>query len=200
MVLEGRNLAGIPIQVHATFALLLAWIALSHVLQGHGMMQAAGGLLLILSIFSCVVLHELSHALTARRFGIRTRDITLLPIGGVARLERMPEKPAQELLVALAGPIMSFAIAGALFGVLALRGGSIAAALRMPYVGRRSRRSGRRSRHSGKYRRDAHDGAGFAHVTPSLTVAEARLQPSSLPSPHRFAAAECAPVRTLLAQ
>jgi Zn-dependent protease len=120
------SIAGIPIQVHSTFALLLAWIALSHVLQGHGMMQIAGGLLLILSIFACVVLHELSHALVARHFGIRTREITLLPIGGVARLERMPEKPAQELRVALAGPLASFAIAGLLFFVLALLGGPIA--------------------------------------------------------------------------
>lgn len=115
-------LAGIPVYVHATFALLLAWIALSHVLQGHGIMQMAGGLLLVLSIFACIVLHELSHALTAKRFGIRTREITLLPIGGVARLERMPDKPGQELLVALAGPITSFAIAGALFGIVALLG------------------------------------------------------------------------------
>lgn len=115
-------LAGIPVYVHATFALLLAWIALSHVLQGHGIMQMAGGLLLVFSIFACIVLHELSHALTAKRFGIRTREITLLPIGGVARLERMPDKPAQELLVALAGPITSFAIAGALFAIVALLG------------------------------------------------------------------------------
>ena len=117
------TIAGIPIRVHATFALLLLWVASSHVLRGHGMQEVAGGLLLILSIFACVVLHELSHAVTAKRFEIRTRDITLLPIGGVARLERMPEKPSQELLVALAGPVMSLAIAGVLFGVLALFGG-----------------------------------------------------------------------------
>jgi Zn-dependent protease/predicted transcriptional regulator len=99
------------------------WVSLSHVLRGHGMQEAAAGLLLVLSIFACVVLHELSHAVTARRFGIRTRDITLLPIGGVARLEKMPEKPSQELVVALAGPAMSLAIAGVLFGILALLGG-----------------------------------------------------------------------------
>lgn len=114
------TLLGIPVRVHATFWLLLGWIAVSHVLQGHGARAISGGLLLILSLFACVVLHELSHALVARRFGIRTRDITLLPIGGVAHLEKMPEKPSQELLVALAGPVMSMAIAGALFGVLAL--------------------------------------------------------------------------------
>ncbi|HWO13903.1 MAG TPA: site-2 protease family protein [Polyangiaceae bacterium] len=114
------SLAGIPIRVHATFWLLLGWIALTHILQGHGARAIAAGLLLILSIFACVVLHELSHALVARRFGIGTLDITLLPIGGMARLEKMPEKPSQELLVALAGPVASLAIAAALFGTLEL--------------------------------------------------------------------------------
>ena len=117
------TLFGIPVRVHATFWLLLGWIAVSHVLQGHGAGAISGGLLLILSLFACVVLHELSHALVARRFGIGTRDITLLPIGGVAHLEKMPEKPSQELLVALAGPVMSLVIAGGLFGVLALLNG-----------------------------------------------------------------------------
>jgi len=111
---------GIPVRVHATFWLLLGFIAISHILQGHGVRAISGGLLLILSLFACVVLHELSHALVARRFGIGTRDIMLLPIGGVAHLEKMPEKPSQELLVPLAGPVMSLAIAGGLFGVLAL--------------------------------------------------------------------------------
>lgn len=120
------TIAGIPVRVHATFALLLGWVALTHVLQGQGIEQIASGLALILSIFACVVLHELSHALTARRFGIGTRDITLLPIGGVARLERMPEKPTQELLVAVAGPVMSFGIAAALFAIQALLGGPVA--------------------------------------------------------------------------
>lgn len=117
------TLLGIPVRVHASFWLLLAWIAFSHVLQGHGLSAIGSALLLILSIFACVVLHELSHALVARRFGIGTRDITLLPIGGVARLDKMPEKPSQELLVALAGPVMSMSIAAGLFGALALLDG-----------------------------------------------------------------------------
>lgn len=106
------SLAGISIYLHATFVLLLAWIAVSHISAGHGLAMAGQGLLLIASVFGVVVLHELGHALVARRFGIATRDITLYPIGGVARLERMPERPGQELLVAIAGPAVN--------GVLAL--------------------------------------------------------------------------------
>ncbi len=116
--------AGIDVYVHGTFLILLAWIALLYYSKG-GFAAAAWGLLFILLLFGIIVLHELGHALTARRFGIRTRDITLLPIGGMARLERMPENPVQELLVALAGPAVNVALALFLGLALAVLGGSV---------------------------------------------------------------------------
>lgn len=121
------TVAGIPIDVHITFALLLAWVALSHFMQGHGLATMTAGVLLVVSIFACVVLHELSHALVARRFGIRTRAITLLPIGGVAQLEHMPERPAEEFAVAVVGPAASLLIAAAIYAGLRLFGGPVGA-------------------------------------------------------------------------
>ncbi len=114
------KIAGISLYVHTTFWLLLGWIAVSQFLEKRSWTHAMGGVLFVTVLFSVVVLHELGHALMARRFGIRTRDITLLPIGGVARLERMPEDPKQELLVALAGPAVNVALAAVLFVLIVL--------------------------------------------------------------------------------
>src|SRR5687768_16488744 len=111
------RLFGSEIRMHVTFLLLLAWIAIAHYQQG-GTPAAVEGMLFILALFAFVIAHEFGHALAARRYGIRTPDITLLPIGGLARLERMPEKPAEELVVALAGPAVNVIIALVLFIVV----------------------------------------------------------------------------------
>lgn len=110
------RVTGIQIRVHLTFMLFLAWIGLSDGMEG-GWGEAGTGMALIVLVFGCILLHELGHAWAASYFGIRTPDITLLPIGGVARLERIPEKPFQEVVVALAGPLVSASLA-LLFGAV----------------------------------------------------------------------------------
>lgn len=105
------------LRVHLTFFLLLAWIAIAAWQKG-GAPAAWHSVLFIVLLFACVVLHEFGHILMARRFGIETPDVTLLPIGGVARMLRMPEKPGQELLVAIAGPMVNVVIAFLLIAFL----------------------------------------------------------------------------------
>ncbi|PYJ35015.1 MAG: site-2 protease family protein [Verrucomicrobia bacterium] len=110
------RVAGIQLRIHITFLLLIAWLAFGYYAQG-GSAVAASRVIFVLLLFLCVVLHEFGHAFAAKAFGINTPDITLLPIGGVARLERMPEEPVQELIIAVAGPLVNVVIALGLFVV-----------------------------------------------------------------------------------
>ena len=111
------SVAGTEVRIHLTFLLFVAWIGFSYY-QVEGLPGAVQGVLFILSLFACVLLHEFGHAFAARGFGIATPDITLLPIGGVARLTRIPDKPWQELVVAIAGPLVNVVIAAALIFVV----------------------------------------------------------------------------------
>lgn len=110
--LKVARIAGINVYVHVTFLIIVAWFAFQYYVSHHQSVWAAlYGAGLISSVFGVVVLHELGHALAARMFGVRTRDITLYLIGGVARLERMPEDPKQEFTIAVAGPAVNVVLA-----------------------------------------------------------------------------------------
>jgi Zn-dependent protease len=111
---------GIPVYLHFTFLLMLGFLALANGLAQGSAVAAVSGAAFFAMIFVCVLLHEFGHALMARRYGVGTKDITLLPIGGVARLERMPEQPAQEFWIAVAGPAVNVVIAAVLAAWLAL--------------------------------------------------------------------------------
>src|ERR1700730_13781971 len=115
------RIAGIQLRVHVTFLLLIAWLGFGYYSAG-GSAVAIARIIFILLLFVCVVLHEFGHALAAKMYGINTPDITLLPIGGVARLERIPEEPKQELVIAIAGPLVNVVIALCLFAFVGLRG------------------------------------------------------------------------------
>jgi Zn-dependent protease/predicted transcriptional regulator len=108
------KVSGIKISVHWTFMILIIWIVLSDIRSGLDFAEILWSVGFVLTIFLCVVLHELGHAIAAQRYKIKTRDITILPIGGVAQLESIPEKPKEELVVALAGPLVNVVIATAL--------------------------------------------------------------------------------------
>ena len=108
------RIAGTEVKVHVTFLMLLGWIAYD-AWAAAGPAAAVGYTLFFVAFFLCILLHEFGHITMARRFGVRTPDVILLPIGGVARLERIPEAPRQELLIALAGPAVTVAIISVLF-------------------------------------------------------------------------------------
>ena len=108
---------GTAVKIHVTFLLLLAWIGFSAWQQG-GPAAARDSLVFIILIFVCVVLHEFGHILVARRYGVQAQEVTLLPIGGVASMQALPEKPSQEFAIAIAGPAVNFAIALVLLAAL----------------------------------------------------------------------------------
>ncbi len=120
-VLRLGSVSGIKIEVHWTFTLLLIWVAFLEIQKGSELNRILLNEALIVVLFVCVILHELGHVLTAKKFGVKTKNILLLPIGGVATLEKMPEKPAQELWIALAGPAVNVVIAMLLFFIVPVR-------------------------------------------------------------------------------
>jgi Zn-dependent protease/CBS domain-containing protein len=113
------TIAGTVVRIHMTFLLFLVWIGAAQWRVG-GREAALEGVLFIVLIFACVLAHEFGHIFAARRYGIRTPEVTLWPIGGVASLERIPEKPSEELVVALAGPAVNVVIAALLLLFLGL--------------------------------------------------------------------------------
>jgi Zn-dependent protease/predicted transcriptional regulator len=125
---KAGRIAGVELRVHATFLILLAWAALAAYRESGSAEGAVRGVVLTLALFASVVLHELGHALTARHYGVQTRDITLLPIGGVASLSHIPKEPRQELLISLAGPAVTLGIIVVLSTALRLLGISAVAA------------------------------------------------------------------------
>jgi len=112
------RISGIKVQVHWSFFLLVAWIIFVSIIGGASMSGTLWSVFFVLVLFGCVVLHELGHALTAQKFNVQTQKITLLPIGGVASLESMPDNPREELLITVAGPAVNIAIALLLYLLL----------------------------------------------------------------------------------
>lgn len=119
--LKIATIAGTEVRIHITFFILLLFVALQGKSGNGGLHGALDAVLFVSAAFFCVLLHEFGHVFAARGYGIRTPDITLLPIGGVARLERMPRKPSQELVVAICGPLVNVAIASAIWLALGVK-------------------------------------------------------------------------------
>src|ERR671917_1279872 len=114
--------AGIDVKVHWTFIFLLAFAAFigfrnAAEFGGNSAVGIVVTIAVILALFLCVVLHEFGHSLVAQRLGINVTDITLLPIGGLARLKRLPDKPMDEVKIAIAGPLVNFVLAPLFLGV-----------------------------------------------------------------------------------
>ncbi|MGO4570605.1 site-2 protease family protein [Microvirga sp. 2TAF3] len=129
------RIAGTVVRIHVTFLLLLVWIGAAQWQRG-GREAAIDGVLFIVLLFACVLAHEFGHILTARHYGIRTPEVTLWPIGGIASLERIPDKPREELIVALAGPAVNVAIAVVLILALGARlSGAAMAEMDNPHAG-----------------------------------------------------------------
>lgn len=105
------KISGIKIFIHWTFLFLISWILISNFQQGKNLASVLYTLSFVLAVFVCVILHELGHALTAKYFKYHIKDITLLPISGMARMDEIPENPKHELVVALAGPTVNILIA-----------------------------------------------------------------------------------------
>lgn len=117
------RVAGIKLYIHWTFLLLVGWVFMVYFRLGYGFTQALVGLGFVFTIFACVILHELGHALAARKYKIVTKNITILPIGGLANMERLPEEPGRELWVAVAGPLVNVVLAAILFAIMMATGG-----------------------------------------------------------------------------
>src|SRR6187549_901932 len=121
--LHFATVTGIPVKIHWSFGLLLLWVAFETSRGGFDTWQVLISIGIVLSVFFCVILHEFGHALAARKFGVQTFDIIMTPIGGIARLERMPEGRGQEFWVAIAGPVVNFIIVGLIWlGFLLIKG------------------------------------------------------------------------------
>ncbi len=170
------RISGIELRVHATFLILLVWLALIYYQETGTVAGPAYGVLFTLALFCSVVLHELAHALMGRRFGVPTRDITLVPIGGVARLDHVPEQPWQELWIALAGPAVTVGIAVAIYVLLRVLGLPVALVEQAAAHGDRLR-SCSEGEHDERGRRDGCESTGGRGIP--LTLSGGRLTSSA---------------------